>query len=336
MIVSNEGTSLGQSICSRNGVHLVETVEESEGAVEGANLAAPDRRGSLRKRMRVVVLLLFAGWFAVCAFVDYCYKEPYDAFFDIAYGDGARHKLDVYRPREKTAAPVVVFFYGGKWEYGAKEWYRFVAATLASRGFVVVVPDYRLYPEVKFPAFVIDGANVVRWTQENIAAYGGDRRRMFVMGHSAGAYIAAMLALDPQWLAGVGRSANRDIAGLIGVSGPYDFLSQSDPVLADIFGGAVRPFPQPISFTDGRKPPALLLTGDADDVVDPATSVRFAEKLRSNGNDVTHVIYRRQGHMTVLLGFLPLLESFYPSVRDANAFVERVTPSPAEPPRSVR
>ena len=152
--------------------------------------------------MRVVVLLLFAGWFAVCTFVNYCYKEPYDAIFDISYGEGARHKLDVYWPREKTAAPVVVFFYGGKWEYGAKEWYRFVAATLASRGFVVVVPDYRLYPEVKYPAFVIDGANVVRWTQENISAYGGDRRRLFVMGHSAGAYIAAILALDPQWLAG--------------------------------------------------------------------------------------------------------------------------------------
>ena len=206
--------------------------------------------------MRVVVLLLFAGWFAVCTFVDYCYKEPYDAIFDISYGEGARHKLDVYWPREKTAAPVVVFFYGGKWEYGAKEWYRFVAATLASRGFVVVVPDYRLYPEVKYPVFVIDGANVVRWTQENISAYGGDRRRLFVMGHSAGAYIAAMLALDPQWLAGVGGSANRDIAGLIGVSGPHDFLSQRDPVLADIsaapFGPSLNRFPLPMGASRRR------------------------------------------------------------------------------------
>jgi acetyl esterase/lipase len=293
-------------------------------------LQAPSGQRRWISSVRVSVYLLVVGWLLAWALVADFKQEPYDTTLDVSYAEGARRKLDVYRTRGAKGAPVVVFFYGGRWEYGAKEWYRFVAATLASRGYVVVVPDYRLYPEVKFPEFVVDGAEAVRWTHENISAYGGDPRRVFVMGHSAGAYIAAMLALDPQWLAGVGLNANRDIAGLVGVSGPYDFSPLEDATLADIFGGAVLPTTQPISFTQGRKPPALLLTGAADDVVDPANSARLAEKLRSSGNEATDVIYRRQGHMTVLAGFVPMLANFFPTLRDVNAFIERVKPAPPE------
>jgi acetyl esterase/lipase len=249
---------------------------------------------------------------------------------DISYGNGARHKLDVYRARGVIDAPVIVFFSGGSWQSGAKGWYRLIAATLVARGYVVVIPDYRLYPEVKFPAFVMDGANALRWTLENVSEHGGDPQRVFVMGHSAGAYIAAMLALDPQWLAHVGLSATCDIAGLIGVSGPYDFLPLQDPALADIFGGANLPVTEPISFADGRKPPALLLTGGADDVVEPGNSTRLAEKLRSAGNDATDLIYRRLGRITVLAELVPALRNFFPVMRDLSAFVERVRPaSPA-------
>ena len=270
--------------------------------------------------VRASVFLLIAGWL-IGAIVANFELEPYDTTADISYAEGARHKLDVYQARGTVGAPVVVFFYGGRWQYGAKEWFRFIAVTLASRGYVVVIPDYRLYPEVKFPEFVVDGANAVRWTRDNISAYGGDSRRVFLMGHSAGAYIAAMLALDPRWLAGVGLSADRDIAGLVGVSGPYDFLPPNDATLADVFGG---PIPMPISFADGPKPPALLLAGDADRLVDPGNSIRLAEKLRSGGNDATDVIYRQQGHMTVLAGFVPMLADFFPALRDVSTFVERV------------
>ena len=245
---------------------------------------------------------------------------------DISYADGARRKLDVYQPRGAANAPVIVFFYGGRWLSGTKDWYRLFAAALAARGYVVVVPDYRLYPEVKFPDFLMDGAKALRWTHDNVATFGGDPQRMFVMGHSAGAYIAAMLALDPQWLDGAGLDAARDIAGLIGISGPYDFLPLRDPTLIDIFGGANRPDTQPISFADGRKPPALLVTGDADSVVDPGNSTRLADRLRRNGNDATEVIYRRLGHMTVLAGFAPLLSNFLPCCTTSDAFVARVRP----------
>jgi acetyl esterase/lipase len=256
----------------------------------------------------------------VTAFVE---LEQCVKFSDISYGDGARRKLDVYQPRAAAGAPVIAFFYGGRWSSGAKRLYRIFAAALTARGYVVVIPDYRLYPEVKFPAFVEDGAMAVRWTRDNIAKFGGDPHRLFVMGHSAGAYIAAMLALDPQWLNGVGLDADRDIAGLIGVSGPYDFLPLKDRDLVDIFGGANRAATQPITFAEGHKPPVLLVTGGADNVVDPGNATRLADRLRRGGNEATAISYQRFGHMTVLIGYAPLLWNFFPAMHDLDAFVVR-------------
>ncbi len=291
---------------------------------------AVSRSSSLRRRwvLRGALLLLPAAACVAAPLVaatielERCVRTT-----DIAYADGARRKLDVYQPRGTANAPVIVFFYGGRWLSGTKAWYRLLAGALTARGYVVVVPDYRLYPEVRFPDFLIDGAKALRWTHDNVATFGGDPQRMFVMGHSAGAHIAAMLALDPQWLDGVGLDAARDIAGLIGISGPYDFLPLRDPTLVEIFGGANRPATQPISFAEGRRPPALLVTGDADSVIDPGNSTRLADRLRHNGNEATEVIYRRLGHMTVLAGFAPLLSSFLPILNDVDAFVARVRPS---------
>jgi acetyl esterase/lipase len=243
---------------------------------------------------------------------------------DFAYGDGFRHKLDVYRPRGGARAPVIVFFYGGRWQSGGKGWYRPLAAALAARGYATVVPDYRLYPEVRFPEFLIDGAHAIRWTRDNIAAFDGDPRQLFVMGHSAGAYIAAMLALDPQWLGGVGLRPDRDVAGLIGLAGPYDFLPLKDPKLVDIFDGPDRAITQPISFADGAKPPALLITGAADFVVAPGNSSRLAARLRRSGNDATDLAYPRLGHFTILAGLVPLLSGLMPLMRDLRTFVARV------------
>jgi acetyl esterase/lipase len=251
-------------------------------------------------------------------------RHRYEATTDIAYADGEPHKLDVYRPRGAAGAPVIVFFYGGKWQSGTKEMYGFLAAALTARGYVVVIPDYRLYPEVRFPDFIADGAKALRWTYDNVAAFGGDAGALFVMGHSAGAYIAAMLALDRQWLDDVGLDAGRDLAGLIGVSGPYDFLPLRDPVLSIIFGGDNRPFTQPISYAEGRKPPALILTGAADRTVAPGNSTRLAAKLRHCGNDVTERVYPRLGHFTILAGFTPFVAPFLSPQRDLDAFVARI------------
>jgi acetyl esterase/lipase len=253
-------------------------------------------------------------------------RHRYEATTGIAYADGERHRLDVYRPRDAVGAPVIVFFYGGRWQSGTKDLYGFLAATLVARGYVVVVPDYRLYPEVTFPDFLVDAASALRWTRDHTAAFSGDASRLFVMGHSAGAYIAAMLALDATWLREVGLDPDRDIAGLIGVSGAYDFLPVRDPDLRIIFGGENRPVTQPISYAEGRKPPALLLSGAADKVVSPGNTVRLAAKLRSSGNDVTERLYPRLGHLTIMAGFAPVAASFLRELDDLDRFVKRVRP----------
>jgi acetyl esterase/lipase len=248
---------------------------------------------------------------------------------DIAYAEGERHTLDVCRPKNVTGAPVVVFFYGGGWRSGRKGIYRYVARALARRGYVAVLPDYRIYPEVRYPDFLDDGARAVRWVKDNAARFGGDPDKIFLMGHSAGAHIAAMLAVDASWLQKVGLVPGYDLAGLIGVAGPYDFLPLKDEILKIIFGGANRPETQPIFYVGAGAPPALLLTGDADTVVDAGNAVRFAKRLRAAGNDATAVIYPRVGHYIIVAALAPILRFFAPVLRDTEAFIARIVQSRA-------
>jgi acetyl esterase/lipase len=166
----------------------------------------------------------------------------------IAYGPNPRQMLDIYAPVRAANLPVVVFFYGGSWQSGDRADYAFVAALLAAKKFVVVVPDYRVYPEATYPAFVEDCTGAVEWVTGRIGPYGGDAACVFAMGHSAGAYNAVMLALSPE---------APDIAGVIGLAGPYDFLPLKDPVLKTIFAGAsdIRDT-QPITHAHGACGPA--------------------------------------------------------------------------------
>ncbi len=239
----------------------------------------------------------------------------------LPYGDGPRRTLDVYRPRDARSAPVVVFFYGGSWQEGSKGTYPFVAASLAQKGYVTVVPDYRVYPEVRFPVFLQDGARVVRWVAQNAGKLGGDPARIVLMGHSAGAYMAAMLALDAQWLNEVGLDPRRDIAGLIGISGPYDFLPIRDPVLQIIFGGADRAVTQPITFVRGGEVPALLLTGSTDTTVDPGNTTRLADRLRAAGSGVREIVYPGVKHLTIIGAFAPVLRFLAPTLADVDGFL---------------
>jgi acetyl esterase/lipase len=254
----------------------------------------------------------------------------------IAYAKGARHTLDVCRPKAATAAPVVVFFYGGGWRSGSKATYRYVAKALARRGYVAVVPDYRIYPEVLYPDFLDDGARAVRWAKDNAQKFGGDPKKLFLMGHSAGAHIAAMLAVDASWLEKVGLAPGRDISGLIGVSGPYDFLPLRDKTLAVIFGGANRPETQPINHVAPGAPPALLLTGGKDDVVDAGNSTRLAERLRAAGNDATAIVYPRAGHYIIVAALAPVLRALVPVLRDTDAFIAKTINKTLRAPRRAR
>jgi acetyl esterase/lipase len=223
---------------------------------------------------------------------------------DIAYANGNRHTLDVYSPPPaEQPAPVVVFFYGGGWTEGTKDWYRFMGASLTSRGVMVVVPDYRLYPDVRFPAFMEDAAQAVAWTRTNAARFGGDPHRLFLMGPSAGATIVTLLALDPEYLRAAGLSPH-DVCGVIGIAGPYDFASFPAANMRRVFGrlsDVARA--QPINYVNHDAPPMLLMTGTRDHEVDPANTARMAEKLRSMDAPVTVAMYGGVGHGSLLDSF---------------------------------
>jgi acetyl esterase/lipase len=241
----------------------------------------------------------------------------------VPYGAGPRRTLDVYQPDAASAAPVVVFFYGGSWQSGSKRIYKFVGAALARQGYVVVIPDYRVYPETRYPGFLEDAAQALRWTKDNAARFGGDPHKLFVMGHSAGAYIAAMLVLDSRWLRAADMAPRRDISGLIGLAGPYDFLPLSDGTLRTIFGAAADTSTQPISHVSPGAPPTLLMTGANDQTVDPGNSTRLAARLRAAGDQATVQTYRGVGHLTIIGAFASPLRFFAPVLRDVDAFVVR-------------
>jgi len=220
-----------------------------------------------------------------------------------SYAPGSDQQLDVYRARAHGPAPVVVFFYGGSWRNGQRQDYRFVGKALAERGVVVVIPDYRKAPRYPFPAFMRDAASAVAWTRANIGRYGGDPTRIFVMGHSAGGQIAALLATDAEYLAAVGMRP-RDLAGVIGLAGPYDFLPIVDPKIKAVFG-AEKDWPrsQPVNFVDGDEPPFLLLHGASDTTVRPMNSEHLATKLQAQRESVVLKIVPATGHIGLLSGF---------------------------------
>lgn len=241
-----------------------------------------------------------------------------------AYGVGPRHRLDVYAPRKgPAAAPVAMFFYGGSWDSGRRQDYGWAGRALASRGFLTVVADYRVYPEVRYPGFLEDGAQAVRWTRDNAARMGGDPERIVLVGHSAGAYNAVMLGLDHRYLAraGVDRTAVRAMAGL---SGPYDFLPIRSPITERIFGGADDlPATQPLAFVRPDSPPAFLATGAADDMVWPKNTIALAARLRAAGVDVEERHYAGVDHVNMVLALSRPLRGRAPVLDEMTAFLRR-------------
>jgi len=241
---------------------------------------------------------------------------------DLAYGPDPRQRLDVYAPRSGCGQPrpVVVFFYGGSWNSGTRAGYAFVGRALAAQGFVTVVPDYRLVPEVYYPAFVEDGAAAVRWVTAHAGTYCGDGGSVVLMGHSAGAYIAAMLAVDPRWL-GDTRTA---VKGFVGLAGPYDFAPFDVEASRAAFGQASDPAEtQPVTWAGTGDPPALLLYGMDDTVVRPRNSEALAARLRTGGVAVGQRAYRKLGHVGILLALARPFRSRAPVLDDVSAFIRR-------------
>lgn len=241
-----------------------------------------------------------------------------------AYGSLPRQSLDVYAPRGMSVArPVAVFLYGGGWEKGRKWDYGWVAQALAARGYVVVLPDYRLYPKAHFPDFLEDGARVVRWVVDNAGAYGGDASQIVLLGHSAGAYNAVMLAADPSYLQAAGVDPGR-VRGVVGLAGPYDFLPLRGH-MAEVFGGGDPRRTQPGTFVGPTTPPMLLLTGDADEVVDPQNTQALAKVLQAGGAQVDTRVYPGVGHNEIMAAISKPFRDRADVLDDITAFMGRVT-----------
>ena len=243
----------------------------------------------------------------------------------VAYGADPRQRLDVYTPASPAAgkgAPVLVFFYGGGWSSGDRSGYAFAGRSMAAEGFVTVVPDYRLVPQVRFPAFVQDGAAAVAWARAHAAEYGGDPDRIVLMGHSAGAYIAAMLAMDTQWLAAAGAPP-RTVKAWAGLAGPYDFLPFDVKSSQDAFGSFPDPAAtQPITFAGAGDPPAFLGHGDADATVKLKNSRNLAAKLEAAGVPVELKVYPGVNHVPILLALTRTFRGKATVRADAVAFLK--------------
>ena len=246
---------------------------------------------------------------------------------DVPYAPGDRRTLDIYQPAQR-GGPLVVFLYGGSWRMGDKAMYAFVGRPLAELGAVVVVPDYRVYPDVQFPAFLDDNAAAVAWAHAHAAELGADPRSVFIVGHSAGAYNAAMLALDPAYLARAGAPRDR-LAGVVGLAGPYDFLPITDPDVIPVFAPvADDPASQPVNHVDGKNPPMLLLAGDADTTVRPRNTRSLAQGIARAGGAVESKFYPGLGHIGIITAFAPLFAGRAPVVDDVWNFIQRHRAAP--------
>lgn len=283
-------------------------------------------------RRRLLAALALLPWLQACSplrLINATVRnDTHTVLRNQAYGSGARQQADVYMPSPSVKdAPMAVFFYGGSWSSGDRADYRFVGEALASRGIVAVVADYRLSPAVRYPAFLEDGADAVRWAADRAASFGASRERLFVVGHSAGAYNAAMLALDPRWLARVGL-APRQLAGWVGLAGPYDFLPIGNPEVQVAFGWPGTPADsQPMFHADAghaTPPRVLLLAARQDALVNPQrNTLALAQALERQGQPVAVELFDRVSHTTLIGALARPLRGLAPVLDRVSGFLNQ-------------
>jgi len=244
-------------------------------------------------------------------------RSGYKLDADISYGTHPRQKLDLYTPDQpRPDGKSVIFFYGGSWDSGAKGDYLFVGQALAASGITTVIPDYRVYPEVRYPAFLDDGAAATAWAAQKVGS-----EKLFVAGHSAGAYIAIMMVANTPYLGAAGVDRMK-LPGGIGIAGPYDFLPLTSRRLRDIFGGDRRET-QPIEYADAPLPPLLLLHGTADTTVKPFNSERLAAAWRKAGGQAELKLYPEVDHIDIAGAYSGLLRQRAPTLEDTISFIDR-------------
>jgi acetyl esterase/lipase len=250
---------------------------------------------------------------------------------DLPYGVDRRQRLDIIAPRQGTHRPVVIFWYGGSWDEGRKADYRFVGVALAERGIVAVIPDYRLYPQVTFPLFDEDGARAVAWVEHHVSDYGGDPSHIVLMGHSAGGHTAAFLALNHEFLRKFGADSHA-IAGLVGLSGTYVLVPDSDMLRAAFPPPyTVRDW-QPIQFVDSSAPPTLLLHGLADREVLPQEAIELRDALNKVHVPVELELFPHRGHADTVASFAVMTRWRTPALQNVVEFVLAVSGTVPAPP----
>jgi len=283
--------------------------------------------------VRAAALSSLCAMLAGCSIVEFGVANAPDAFAkverhrDIAYGSDPRQRLDVYGPKGASGRAVVMFWYGGSWVSGNKAEYRFVGTALAERGFVAVVPDYRLYPQITFPAFDADGAAAVAWVEKHAREFGGDPSNIVLMGHSAGGQIAAMLALDHDFLRKYGADS-ACISGLVGLSGTYVLVPDTDELRRTFPAPYTQADWQPVQFVDAQAPPTLLLHGLSDEEVFPREAEALRDALERNHVRVELILYPHRGHAATVAAFTPVARWFTPpALHDTVTFIESLAPT---------
>jgi acetyl esterase/lipase len=237
---------------------------------------------------------------------------------DMAYGPDARQKVDIYMPRESSGLlPMVLFVHGGSWKEGNKNGYAFAGRALAAKGYMTLVMNYRLHPKDRYPAFVEDVALALRWAAENGQSLGGDPKRLFAMGHSAGAYNIAQAVLDEKYASGRPK-----LAGVITLAGPFDFLPLDSPITIEVFGKVPDlAATQPVNHARADAPPFLLLHGSADTTVFPRNATALQKALQKVGVEATLKIYDGVSHAGILLALAKPLRKT-PVLDDAVQFIK--------------
>jgi acetyl esterase/lipase len=244
---------------------------------------------------------------------------------DIIFDSHKKLALDIYTNanwQADTKRPVLIFFYGGGWRWGDKAYFKFVADSFVDKGYVVVIPNYTLYPAAKYPEFVKDGAKAVAWVQQNIAKHGGDIDNLFVTGHSAGAYIAAMVAFNDQYLAAENQSTSI-IKAMAGISGPYNFTPKEQEYI-DVFGEENFDDMKILNHVNGNEPPALLIHSEGDTTVGLFNHELMVEALKAKQDSVETLIYGKDiTHVKALMKLHPWFAKEVNVAADIDAFFKR-------------
>lgn len=241
----------------------------------------------------------------------------------LSYGEDTRHRFDLFAPSPRSEPlPVVVFFYGGGWDSGSRDLYGWAAQALAARGFLVALADYRLSPDVHFPAFIEDAAAATAEVGRIAGQYGGDPVRLAVAGHSAGAHLALMIALDRRYMQAVG--APDLIKAAVGLAGPYDFLPFDVPASINAFGRAADPtLTQPVTFVRGDAPPLWLGHGVEDRVVHAEDTTILCERMHAVGGRCEAKLYPGLNHTDLIATLSPLFRRKAPVLDDVAGFLHR-------------